>query len=195
MNNKLLAQVRHHFAQCVFMSNIHYKAYYRLDKVLKFNQILVTTLSALTLGLIILNLVFLESSTDKSVLRILYILSLAVTATGLIYELFNKKDIGELKFKHRNSAEEYKTLRDQYMSLIEETMSSSMKEKDLRLKLGQLNKEYGYIGKAASTTENSDYSDAQSALGIADKKDEEFTWSDEEIDNFLPASLRIGNIK
>jgi len=40
-------------------------------------------------------------------------------------------------------------------------------------------------------TTSKDYSKAQLALGIGNNFDEEFSWSDSEIDRFLPKNLRL----
>ncbi len=37
------------------------------------------------------------------------------------------------------------------------------------------------------------YNEAQKALGIAENSDEEFTWSNSEIDRFLPQELRLNS--
>ncbi len=195
MNEKLLATIRYYFAQSVFMNNIHYKAYYRLDKILKRAKLIVTVISSLTLALIITNLIILEtpSTNNNSILKILYFIGMALTGLSLIYELFSKQDIGELKCCHRHVAEDYKILRDQFMSLIEEVMTSSDSEKQLRIKFHKLQDNYSQLGKSSPTTENADYTDAQSGLGIGSNSDEEFTWSDTEIDRFLPLLLRKNN--
>jgi len=195
MNEKLLATIRYYFAQSVFMNSIHYKAYYRLDKKLKRAKLIVAIISSLTLVLIITNLIILEnpSTNNNSILKILYFIGMALTGLSLIYEFFNTQDIGELKCRHRHVAEEYKILRDQFMSLIEEIMTSSDSEKKLRIKFHKLQDNYSQLGKSSPTTENADYTDAQSGLGIGENNNEEFTWSDTEIDRFLPLSLRSIN--
>lgn len=192
MNEKLLATIRYYFAQSVFMNSIHYKAYYRLDKKLKRAKLIVAIISSLTLVLIITNLIILEtpSINNNSILKILYFIGMALTGLSLIYEFFNTQDIGELKYHHRHAAEEYKILRDQFMSLIEEIMTSSDSEKKLRIEFHKLQNNYSQLGKSSPTTENADYTDAQSGLGISRNSNEEFTWSDTEIDRFLPLLLR-----
>jgi hypothetical protein len=114
-----------------------------------------------------------------------------LTGASLMFTIFSNEDIGEIKSQHKNIAEEYKTLRDRYMLLIEEIMSNGSDEKALRSKGQQFQKSYSAIGKYAPSTTYNDYQVAQNNLGLGNNSDEEFTWSDEEIDRFLPSSLRI----
>ena len=127
---------------------------------------------------------------SPNLLSILAFTGMILTGAGLMFELYNKEDISEIKCQHRNVAEEYKILRDQFMSLIEEVMSSANSESELREKFQQLQNTYSYIGKSSPTTTGEDYSMAQKSLGLGNKNDEEFTWSDEEINKFLPTDLR-----
>jgi len=50
--------------------------------------------------------------------------------------------------------------------------------------------QYSNIGKYSPTTAYEDYQEAQKGLGLKGSSDEEFTWSDEEINRFLPKKLR-----
>ncbi len=77
------------------------------------------------------------------------------------------------------------------MSLIEEVMSNSKSEEELRLKFQNLQNGYSIIEKSSPTTTGADYKDVQSGLGVGDNSDKEFSWSDAEIDRFLPVSLRV----
>lgn len=190
MNKKLLATIRFYFAQCVFMNTIHYKAHSRLSKVQERNRYIVFGIASATLIVIILQIIGLET-TSPNLLSVLSFCGMILTGAALMYELYNKEDISEIKCQHRNVAEEYKMLRDQFMSLIEEVMTSSRSVAELRLNFKELQNAYGLIGKSSPTTTSDDYSNAQSRLGIGSNIDEDFTWSDTEIDRFLPIALRI----
>ncbi|MCK4663584.1 MAG: SLATT domain-containing protein [Bacteroidales bacterium] len=190
MNEKLLSTIRFYFAQSVFMNSIHYKAYDRLNNVQKRNNRIVFWISGITLIVIILKIMGLEQEFDK-LLSILSFCGLILTGTSLIFSLYNKEDIGEIKCQHRNIAEEYKILRNRYMFLIEEAMSNAFDEEILRNKNQIILEQYNTIGKYAPTTTGNDYTNAQNGLGLTVASDEEFTWSDNEIDRFLPKALRI----
>lgn len=189
MNTKLLATIRFYFAQCVFMNNIHYKAHSRLNSVQKRNRYIVFGIASITLIVIILQVVGLETK-SPNLLSVLSFTGMILTGAGLMFELYNKEDISEIKCQHRSVAEEYKILRDQFMSLIEEIMSGSKTEPELRLDFQKLQNAYSLIGKYSPTTTGTDYTETQSGLGIGENGNEEFTWSDEEIDKFLPHALR-----
>jgi len=190
MKNHLLGTARFYFAQCVFMNSIHYKSYDRIEAIQKRNRRIVMAIALGTLLVIILQIVGYEFS-NTSLLTVLSFCGLILTGAALAFELFNKEDLSELKFQHRNSAEDYKVLRDQFMCLIEKIMSSSVPKKKLRKSMKGLINSYGQIGKYSPTTTSNDYSNAQAALGLKTKKDEEFTWSDKEIDKFLPKELHL----
>lgn len=190
MNEKLLATIRFYFAQCVFMNSIHYKAHSRLGKVQERNRYIVFGIASATLIVIILQVLGLETNLPK-LLSVLSFCGMILTGAALMYELYNKEDISEIKCQHRNVAEEYKMLRDQFMSLIEEVMSGSKSETELRMEFQNHQNTYSLIGKSSPTTMGNDFSNAQSGLGIGGNLDEDFTWSDTEIDRFLPVALRI----
>ena len=192
MNEKLLSSIRFYFGQSVFMNSIHYKAHDRLNQVLQRNNRIVFLLAGATLIVIVLKIVGLEQEYDK-LLSILSFCGLILTGASLVISLYNKEDISEIKCQHRNIAEEYKILRDQYMSLIEENMSTAFNEETLRNKSQVLLNQYCALGKYAPTTTGKDYTNAQKGLGLQGANDEEFTWSDNEIDKFLPKALRIAN--
>ena len=114
-----------------------------------------------------------------------------ITGVSLIFEMYNKDDKSHEIFQHKVYAEKYKTLRDEYMSLIEEIMSNSTTETELRIKKDNLQKRYSAIGENSPETTNDDYKQAQIGLGLNGNSGEEFTWADKEIDIFLPEQLRL----
>lgn len=189
MKNKLLATIRFYFAQCVFMNNIHYKAHNRLVKVQNRYRNITISISGATLIVIILQAIGFEENLTQ-LLGILSYCGMILTATSLIFTMYSKENIGEIKSQHRNIAEEYKILRDSYMSLIEEAISNAYDIKTLREKSKELQKLYSAIGKYSLATTYDDYQNAQKGLGLGSDKDEEFTWSDKEIDRFLLPILR-----
>ena len=109
----------------------------------------------------------------------------------MVFELFNKDDFSREMFYHREYAEKYKSLRDEYMSLIEEIMSNSLSETQLRNRKDMLQVRYSAIGETAPITISQDYKQTQLGLGLTGSANEEFTWADKEIDKFLPKQLRI----
>ena len=194
MNDKLLANTRYYFAQTVFNSNCHYKAYYRLQKKKNCVSIFIKIIAAATLLVLILQIIGLELQC-QNLLSILSFVGLLITGTSLTFQMFSKDDFIREMFYHRTYAEKYKSLRDEYMCLIEEIMSNALSEDNLRNKKNMLQTRYSAIGETAPTTTYEDYQQAQIGLGLAGSTKEEFTWSDEEIDKFLPKQLRINNVQ
>ena len=190
MNDKLLANTRHYFAQSVFNTSCHYNANTRLLKKKKQLSNIVVSFSAITLIVLILQVVGLESK-NQSLLNILAYIGMLITGVSLIFEMYNKDDKSHEIFQHKVYAEKYKTLRDEYMSLIEEIMSNSTTETELIIKKDNLQKRYSAIGENSPETTNDDYKQAQIGLGLNGNSGEEFTWADKEIDIFLPEQLRL----
>jgi hypothetical protein len=192
MNKNLLATVRFYFAQSVFMTNCHYKAYNRLAKRMNRNRYIVIGISVGTLVAIILQTVGLKIGSE-SLLAILSYCGLILTGSSLIFTMFDREDISDLKNHHRNIAEEFKELRDRYMGLIEDIMNESEDTDHLRKRRDEYQKAYSFLGKYAPPTTYEDYLETQKSLGLSGQKDQEFTWSDKEIDLFLPYALRLEN--
>jgi hypothetical protein len=190
MNEKLLANVRFYFAQSVFNSRCHFIAMDRLAKKEKVISIFIGIVSAITIISLILQIVGLEKNCQK-IINIAAYLGLLTTAFSLIFQQFNKDDRTTEIFQHKIYAEKYKALRDEYMSLIEEIMSNSILEDQLRNKRDKFQNHYSSIGEFAPNIEIVDYEQAQIGLGILKNNKEEFTWSDSEIDKFLPKQLHV----
>ena len=193
MNDKLLAIIRFYFAQTVFMNNIHYKAFGRIkSKRNKFQNILLIYAS-ITIVLLIVQIFSLEKPWNFGIGIVTY-LGLLVTSITTIMEFYNKDDFSLQMYQHRTVAEKYKVLRDEYMSLIEEVMSNSISETEIRMKKDNLQRRYSVIGENAPETTGDDYKQAQNGLGLDGNSGEEFTWADKEIDLFLPEQLRLKKI-
>ncbi len=194
MNEYLLANVRFYFAQSVFNSNCHFKSYERLSKRKNNITCVLQILSAMTLVLLVLQVIGLENKFQK-LLNILAFLGMLITGAGLIIEIFNKDDKSREIYQHKIFAEKYKNIRDEYMSLIEEIITSSKSDLELREKKDNLQKRYSSIGENAPETSGDDYKKAQFDLGLNGNSGEQFTWADKEIDKFLPEKLRLNNVE
>lgn len=115
-----------------------------------------------------------------------------VSTALLILNAYTKDyDLGELSQKHRQAGADLWLIREKYLSLItdlrmgEKPIESLQKERDDLL--GELHSVYS---GAPSTTYEA-YKKAQEAL----KQLEDMTFSDEEIDAFLPKELKKANKK
>ncbi len=188
-NEQLLASTRFYFAQSVFGSACHFQALNRLNKVKKRFSIFVKAIAALTLVLLVCQVIGLQAKWQE-MLNVSAFVGIIITATSLVFEYFNSDRSQEI-FLHKAHAEKYKTLRDEYMGLIESIMSGAYDDDELRNKRDQLQIRYSSIGENSPETTSSDYTKAQSAIGIGNATDEQFTWPDDQINKFLPQQLRI----
>ncbi len=195
MNQLLISTARHFFAQCVFMDSIHYKAYNRLQKRQELYRNITVWISGSTLVLIISEVIVLQAFSEKellnTILSLLSYVGLVLTAVSLLFTMFHKEDISEIKINHRLTAEVYKELRDSYLLLLEEIASTDGDLLKLRNKSKEYQQQYSNIGKYSPNTTYVDYKEAQKGLGLKGNPDEEFTWGNEEINRFLPQKLRI----
>jgi hypothetical protein len=95
-------------------------------------------------------------------------------------------DLGELAQKHKQAANDLWIIRERYLSLL---VDLAMKEKPLealRQQRDELIEQLHAVYSGAPSTTFQAYRKAQEAL----KKLEEMTFTDEEIDAFLPKELR-----
>ncbi len=95
-------------------------------------------------------------------------------------------DLGQLAQKHRQAAADLWLIREQYLSLLTDLRSNSGSEDELREKRDELLTELHALYSGAPSTNFKAYKKAQEAL----KNLEDMTFSDEEIDAFLPKSLK-----
>ena len=190
MNEKLLANIRFYFAQAVFMNSCHFNAMDRLKQRENKISLLIKIVSGATIISLVLQIIGFENNV-RVVLKVAVFIGLLATTISLIFNFFYKDDrIFEI-YRHRVYAEKYKFLRDEYMSLITDIMANSIPEDQQRINRNDFQNRYSIIGESAPTIDVIDYENARKNLGIQKNDKEEFTWSDFEIDKFLPKQLRI----
>lgn len=95
-------------------------------------------------------------------------------------------DFGENAQKHRNTAGKIWHIREQYFSLLTDLNITKQSIEHWQTKRNKLLDKLNIIYSEAPSTNSKAYLKAQSAL----KSDEEPTFSDKEIDVFLPKELR-----
>lgn len=185
--DKLLGEARFYFAQCIFNTSCHYKAYNRYKKKRDFRHNIALGISSISIIILCLTLLGWETNCQL-LLRILSILGIMFTASSMIFELYNKEDLTEFMCYHKQTAEDYKQLRDLFMDIIRQIKSGGDIDKVESL-LQQCLHDYSLIGRYSTPTTEEDYNSTQRDLGL--KGDgENFTWSSSEIDRFLPIELR-----
>lgn len=112
-----------------------------------------------------------------------------VSTTLLVINAYTKNyDLGELAQKHKQAANDIWLIREKYLSLItdlsmgERPLGGLQKERDVLIE------DLHSVYTGAPSTTFQAYKKAQEAL----KRNEDMTFSDEEIDAFLPKELKRG---
>jgi hypothetical protein len=97
-----------------------------------------------------------------------------------------KYDLGSMAQKHAAAAISIWDVREKYFSLLTDIRAGLMVEEDIRKLRDKLQSELHKLYKGSPRTITKAYEEASTGL----KKMEELTFSDDEIDAFLPKSLR-----
>jgi len=95
-------------------------------------------------------------------------------------------NLGETIQKHSTAALELLDIREKYLSLLTDVKAKIITSTEIIAKREELQDSLSKTYKGSPRTFSKAYSSAQKAL----QKNEELTFSDEEIDNFLPKPLR-----
>lgn len=174
------SQVRECYGRCAYTHKTHEKmaeeCASRLGRI-KLGQIV---LSALTTGGAV-GVVFDRNSA-------VYPYATALLAVSLLILNSYVKDIdpGEAAQKHREAASDIWNIREAYLSLLADIRDPSVSLAELRQRRDDLQMQLHKIYRIAPHTNGKAYGKAQDAL----KNREDLTFSDSEIDAFLPAPLR-----
>ena len=112
----------------------------------------------------------------------------AVLSTGLLaLNAYTKDyDLGEIAQKHRQAGAELWIVREKYLSLLTDIRTGDVLLESIRARRDALLDELHAVYVGAPSTNFKAYSRAQESL----KKLEDMTFSDEEIDAFLPKELK-----
>lgn len=95
-------------------------------------------------------------------------------------------DLGEISQKHSAAAIELWKIRENYLSLLTDINTKKLSIEQIRNKREELQEDLFNTYKGAPRTINAAYKKATEGL----KKNEEMTFSEDEIDNLLPQILR-----
>ncbi len=186
MDLQNLAIVRQTFANTVFTHKVHEVASEKQTQ----NSYYVKIVNIALVSVVLVLLLVQTAQPDKIWLSYLGAgLSVAEIIFLIIQLSFSYEDKMVL---HKNSALKYMGLRDKYRSLITDIMNQAIPKKAIIEKRDSLQREYQVISDLSPQTGPSEYQEAQRRLNKRGSiSGEEFTWSDEEIDQFLPEELRL----
>jgi hypothetical protein len=109
---------------------------------------------------------------------------------SLIYNAYQKDlDPGALAQRHRESASDMWNVRESYLSLIADSLDDRVSTQSLRDRRDKLQANLHKLYLAAPFTDNKAYAKAQQGL----KDNEELMFSEKEIDDMLPPTIRRAN--
>lgn len=115
------------------------------------------------------------------------VIGVFISTALLVLNAYTKNyDLGELAQKHKQAATDLWLIREKYLSLITDLLMGEKPIESLQKERDALLQELHSVYSGAPSTTYQAYRRAQEAL----KKYEEMTFSDEEIDAFLPKELR-----
>lgn len=116
-------------------------------------------------------------------------LGLIVSTALLALNSYTKDyDLGELAQKHKQAANDLWVIREKYLSLLVDLAMREKSLEELQMQRDELVKELHTIYGGAPSTTFQAYKKAKEAL----KKLEDMTFTDAEIDAFLPKELKRG---
>lgn len=174
----LQVQIREAYGRVVYTYTTHLKMMNRLvekNNIIKYAQIVLSAISTGGfIGAIITN--------EEALTCIGGLFSTILLAINLFFKDFNL--VSEIK-QHRDASDELWMVREDYISLL--TDFEVLSEAEIVSKRDLLQKQTFEIYKTAPKTDSKSYSDAKRAL----KTEEEQFFTPEEIDQMLPAHLRI----
>lgn len=173
------AQIRESFGRVVWTHKTHEKCADILNRRSSNIKLIQIALSAITTTGILISVFG-----DKQWVGI--ITALISTSLLALNTYLKKYDLGEIAQKHADCATSLWNIRETYLSLLTDIKASNIDISEIKLKRDKLQKELYGLYKGAPRTISKAYKKASEAL----KTNEELTFSDEEIDNFLPKELR-----
>jgi hypothetical protein len=175
----LEAQLRECFGRVVYSHKTHEKC----------ADILVSRLASIKLWQMILSAFttggFIAAIFDKRNVAVL--IGASISTVLLVLNAYTKNyDLGELAQKHRQAAADLWLIREMYLSLITDLVMGEKPLEYLQTERDTLLKQLHSVYSGAPGTTYQAYRKAQKAL----QKSEDMTFSDEEIDAFLPKALK-----
>lgn len=182
--NIVESQIRELYGRTAYSHKAHEKSadiYTSRLKAIKLSQII---LSAITTGSLVAAL-FGDSKLATLIATIFATILLGLNAYTKDYNL------GEIAQKHVESASRLWNIRESYLSILTDIASNQVSLAEIRERRDELQTQLQAIYQNAPRTLSKAYKQSQQAL----KVNEELTFSDEEIDVFLPSPLRRGVIK
>ena len=180
--NVIEAQIRECFGRVVYSHKTQEKCADICTTNLNNIKSLQIFLSVITTGSFLANIF----GTGKTSVIIGAISSAILLALNLYTKNF---DFGKSAQKHKDTADKLWDVRESYLSLLTDINANSIELSDVKKTRDRLQKTLSAIYSRAPRTTNKAYKTAQIALKIS----EDMTFSDVEINVFLPSALHKNN--
>jgi hypothetical protein len=175
------AQLRECYGRAVYSHKTHEKCAATLLSRLSSIKLWQIILSAITTGSFLTTIVGASQAAA--------IVGGIISTILLVLNAYTKNyDLGELAQKHKQAANDIWLIREQYLSLLTDLAAGMKNTEDIRAERDCLVSSLHAVYAGSPSTTYAAYRQAQEAL----KHNEEMTFSDAEIDAFLPKQLRRG---
>lgn len=184
-SSELESQLRECFGRVVYSHKTHEKCADRLQARLSLIKIAQIILSALTTGGL-LTVIFGDPYVSKAAALVSALLSTVLLGLNAYTKDF---DPGQVAQGHKSIADRLWVVRERYLSLLTDIRAGLIQDNEVRHIRDELQSETASIYEGAPRTFEAGYLDAQKALKVK----EDLTFSDEEIDQFLPDALKSGS--
>lgn len=180
---QLESQIRECYGRCAYTHKIHEKMAERLADHQQYAKWANIILSALIAG----GAVTAVFRAETGLLQYAEYGTAALAILSLIFNAYQKDlDPGALAQRHRETASDIWNIRESYLSLITDIFNSTVTVDDLRSRRDEFQTKLHEIYRGAPFTDGKAYKKAQDSL----KDNEELMFSDKEIDEMLPKTLR-----
>ena len=184
MDKTNLQVIRESFGRVVYSHKTHEKEAERFSSSSIRTKWVNIILTSLTSGALISTII-----TSQTLLAYISAILATITLAFTIFQLsFNPEEKAE---KHQQTAKELWFLREKYANLIADIVSNKIDSETIILKRDKLLEKLCIVYKFAPNTSPKAYQMARKALKI----NEELTFSNEEIDQFLPEELKTEKLK
>jgi hypothetical protein len=184
----LESQIRECYGRCAYTHKIHEKMAERLAKKQWLGKWANIILSALITGGAVTTLF----KADTGLLQYADYATALLSILSLIFNAYLKDlDPGALAQRHRESASDMWNVRESYQSLIADSLDTEITIQSLRDRRDSLQAALHKLYLAAPFTDDKAYAKAKTAL----KDNEDLMFSEKEIDDMLPHTIRRANRK
>lgn len=186
MDTKNLSIVRQSFANTVFTHKVQ-------EVAAENSGMYALKLKIANLGIVALAFVMLLLQVANPTNLVFSYLGSGIAAGEIIFLIVQLNfNFEQVTLGHKNSALKYMQLRDKYRGLIVDIMNEQASQDTIIAHRNELQAQYQVISDLAPQTGMKDYIEAQKRLHTSGVSGgEHYTWSEAEIDSFLPNELRL----